>query len=175
MASPETASGAVPKDAGAELARLEVALSALVRWSESKHTRAEVARRAGSDIAPSALRLLEHFDVAGAMRVSDIAECLRIDISTASLQLRQLRAGDLVSRHRDPADGRSGVLAITPHGRQVLERVRAARRDLLAEFLGDVPPGDLRLASDVLIRVQDHMLAAMADAGHVTRTDRPTD
>lgn len=141
-----------------ELARLEVALSAMMRWSESKHTRAEVAHRAECHIAPSALRLLEHFDVAGAMRVSDIAECLRIDISTVSLQLRQLRADGLVHRLRDPADGRYGIIEITPQGREALARVRAARGELLSEIFDAVPADELGRAADVLMRVQDHML-----------------
>ncbi|WP_344668324.1 MarR family winged helix-turn-helix transcriptional regulator [Catenulispora yoronensis] len=172
-ATPGATPGATPKPVpdGPELARLEVALSALVRWSESKYTRAEVVRRSGADIPASALRLLEHFDVAGAMRVSDIAECLRIDISTVSLQLRQLKADSLVSRHRDPSDGRSGVIAITPHGREVLERVRAARRELLAEAFTQVTPDELGQAADILMQVQDRMLAGMVEAGYVVAVD----
>lgn len=146
-----------------ELARLEVALSALVRWSESKHTRAEVARLAGHDIPSSALRLLEHFDAAGEMRVSEIADCLRIDVSTVSLQLRRLKADGLVARSADPADARSHLIAITSEGRRVLALVRAARRDLLAEALGPASPADLGHAADLLLRVQQHMLAAGAD------------
>ncbi|MFC1411849.1 MarR family winged helix-turn-helix transcriptional regulator [Streptacidiphilus sp. N1-12] len=173
MSSSGTGSAATPNapSAAPELARLEVALSALVRWSESKHTRAEVARRSGADIPPSALRLLEHFDAAGAMRVSDIADCLRIDISTVSLQLRQLKADALVSRHRDPADGRSGVIAISPEGRRVLQRIRAARCELLAEALTQASPGELDRAADVLIQLQDHMLAGMVEAGYVTAAE----
>ncbi|WP_329500230.1 MarR family winged helix-turn-helix transcriptional regulator [Kitasatospora herbaricolor] len=167
MTSSRTASGATPVQPAAApaLARLEVALSALVRWSESKHTRAEVARLSGCDVPPSALRLLEHFDVAGAMRVSDIADCLRVDVSTVSLQLRRLKADQLVSRQPDLADGRSGMIAITPDGRQVLERVRAARRGLLAEAFAQAAPDELGRAADVLIRIQDHMLAGTAAAG----------
>jgi DNA-binding MarR family transcriptional regulator len=173
MVSSSTASGATPKEpsGAAELARLEVALSAMVRWIESKYTRAEVARRSGSDIPPSALRLLEHFDVTGAMRVSDIAECLHIDISTVSLQLRQLKADRLVSRHRDPTDGRSGVIAITPHGRSVLKSIRAARCELLAEAFTQASPDQLGQAADVLIQVQERMLAGMIEAGYVTELD----
>ena len=171
--SSRTAPGATPKKPSAEpeLARLEIALSAMVRWSESKHTRAEVARLSGYDIPSSALRLLEHFDVAGAMRVSDIAECLRIDISTVSLQLRQLKADKLVNRSSDPADGRSGVIAITQDGRRVLERVRAARCELLAEAFTQASPDELGRAADVLIQVQDRMLAGMVEAGYVTTVD----
>ncbi|MFE3112936.1 MarR family winged helix-turn-helix transcriptional regulator [Kitasatospora indigofera] len=167
MTSSRTASGGTPVEPAAapELARLEVALSALVRWSESKYTRAEVTRLSGCDVPPSALRLLEHFDVAGAMRVSDIADCLRVDVSTVSLQLRRLKADRLVSRQPDLADGRSGTIAITPDGRRVLERVRAARRDLLAEAFAQAAPGELGRAADVLIRLQDHMLAGITTAG----------
>ncbi|WP_051732170.1 MarR family winged helix-turn-helix transcriptional regulator [Kitasatospora phosalacinea] len=155
-----TATPTPPSTAAPELARLELALSALVRWSESKHVRAEVARLAGYDMPSSALRLLEHFEAAGPMRVSDIAECLRIDISTASLQLRRLRADALVVRRTDPADGRSGVIAITAEGRRVLAKVRAARCELLAVAFGATPPDQLARAADVLGLVQEHMLAA---------------
>ncbi|MGW5353329.1 MarR family winged helix-turn-helix transcriptional regulator [Streptomyces sp. NPDC004031] len=165
--SPAPASGAAPRTPPpAELARLDVALSAVVRWSESKYVRAEVARRSGCDVPPSALRLLEHFDVAGAMRVSDIADCLRIDISTVSLQLRPLRADGLVSRLPDPADARSGVIAITAHGRDVLARVRAARCELLAGAFTGAAADELGRAADTLLRVQEHMLAAGAEAGY---------
>jgi DNA-binding MarR family transcriptional regulator len=168
MASSTPVPGTVPAGtpAPAELARLEVALAAVTRWSESKHTRAEVARLSGCDIPPSALRLLEHFDVAGAMRVSDIAECLHIDISTVSLQLRHLKAGELVNRLKDPTDGRSGVIAISPRGREVLARVRAARCELLAEVFARTPSGELGRAADTLIRFQDHMLDGMSAAGY---------
>ncbi|MFF4340604.1 MarR family winged helix-turn-helix transcriptional regulator [Kitasatospora sp. NPDC001540] len=151
-----------PPSAAPELARLETALSALVRWSESKHVRAEVARLAGYDLPSSALRLLEHFAAAGPMRVSDLAECLRIDVSTASLQLRRLRADALVVRRTDPSDGRSGVIAITEEGRRALARIRAARCDLLAEAFDTTPPEQLGRAADVLGLVQEHMLAAAA-------------
>ncbi|MFE1319543.1 MarR family winged helix-turn-helix transcriptional regulator [Kitasatospora phosalacinea] len=157
---------AAPPPPAPELARLETALSALVRWSESRHVRAEVARLAGYDLPSSALRLLEHFAAAGPMRVSDIAECLRIDVSTASLQLRRLRADALVVRRTDPSDGRSGVIAITEEGRLVLARVRAARCGLLAEVFGATPPDQLGRAADVLGLVQEHMLAAAPTGGH---------
>ncbi|BAJ26968.1 MULTISPECIES: MarR family transcriptional regulator [Kitasatospora] len=147
-----------PSAAAPELARLEAALSALVRWSESRHVRAEVARQAGCDMPASALRLLEHFAAAGPQRVSDIAECLRVDVSTVSLQLRRLRADALVVRRTDPADGRSAVIAITEEGRRALERIRSARRGLLAEAFGATPPEQLGRAADVLGLLQEHML-----------------
>jgi DNA-binding MarR family transcriptional regulator len=140
------------------LARLEVAVSALVRWSESRYVRAEVARRSGCELPGSELRLLEHFDLAEPMRVSDVAGCMQVDVSTVSLQLRRLRSSRLVERVVDPGDRRVSLIAVTAEGRAVVGRVRAARRELLDEVLGGADPVELGRAADVLVRVQEHML-----------------
>ncbi|GAA1771056.1 MarR family winged helix-turn-helix transcriptional regulator [Nonomuraea sp. AD125B] len=153
--------GMVSHSDRAALARLEVAVSAVVRWSESRPVKAEVARRSGCDLSGSELRLLEHFDVAEPMRVSDIAECLNIDMSTVSLQLRRLRADGLVTRIPDPNDRRVSLIAITDAGRAAVAQVRATRRDLLQDILSGTDPAELDRAADVLLRVQEHMLDGM--------------
>ncbi|MGW0801516.1 MarR family winged helix-turn-helix transcriptional regulator [Nonomuraea sp. NPDC002799] len=145
----------------AALARLEVAVSAVVRWSESRHVKAEVARRSGCDLSGSELRLLEHFDLAEPMRVSDIAECLHVDLSTVSLQLRRLRADSLVTRIPDPDDRRVTLIAITDAGRATVAQVRAARRDLLGDVLSTTDPAELGQAADVLLGVQQRMLEGL--------------
>jgi DNA-binding MarR family transcriptional regulator len=160
-AASRAAAGAAP------LAELEAAAAALVRWSESRHIRDEVTRRARSPLAPSSLRLLEHFDVAGPMRVKDMAECLEIDISTASLQLRDLKRLELVTREKDPHDGRAGVITITEKGRRLLGRVRSARCHLLGEVFGDIPDEQILQAARTLQLVQQRMLEGMAEAGYI--------
>jgi DNA-binding MarR family transcriptional regulator len=55
-----------------------------------------------------------------AVRVSDIAEQLRIDLSVASRQVAVLEASGWVTRTTDPADGRARTLATTEAGRAVL-------------------------------------------------------
>ncbi|EIV92500.1 MarR family winged helix-turn-helix transcriptional regulator [Frankia sp. QA3] len=151
------------RDGLASLARLETALSALIRWSESKHIRLEVARRSGCDVSPSEMRLLEHFDLSGPMRVSDIAECMHIDISTVSLQLRQLRRKLLVDQSKDPRDRRVSLITITDDGRDAVRRTRRARCELLEKVFVQVEPDELEQAAAVLLRVQEHMLQGMAD------------
>jgi DNA-binding MarR family transcriptional regulator len=158
---PSVSPGAGESADRASLARLEVALSALVRWSESKHIRSEVARRSDCDLQPGLMRLLEHFDVAGPMRVSDIADCLHIDISTVSLQLRELVRDGLVKRMPDGRDRRVALIVITVEGQAAVARVRVARQELLADVFGRVRPDELEQAAGVLIQVQEHMLADM--------------
>lgn len=140
------------------MARFEAGVSALVRWSESNHIRLAVARRSGCDLASSELRLLEHFDLVAPMRVSDVAECLHVDVSTVSIQLRRLRQERLVEGLPDGSDGRVTLVSITAEGRVVMARVRAARRELLGEVFAQLPAAELEQAARVLLLVQQHML-----------------
>jgi DNA-binding MarR family transcriptional regulator len=167
ISSASTPGTAARTAATAAIAELESAVAGVVRWSESRHTRAEVDRRAGSSLAPALLRLLEHFEVAGPMRIKDIAECMAVDISTASLQLRELKREELVIRTSDPKDARSGVITITPKGLHLLQRVRAARQELLAEIFLAQPPDRVLQAASVLGLVQQYVLAAMAESGYI--------
>ncbi|OHV33904.1 MULTISPECIES: MarR family winged helix-turn-helix transcriptional regulator [Pseudofrankia] len=153
-----------PRTSGqAPLERLEAGVAALVRWSESRHIRAEIAERSGCELPPSELRLLEFFDLAEPLRISDIAECLRIDISTASLQLRQLRENRLVEATPVKGDRRVSLIAITSKGRETVRKVRTARHALLREVFAGVPDDRLDLTADVLLLVHDHMLAGMRE------------
>lgn len=145
------------------MASLEVGVSALVRWNESKHVRGEVVRRSGVELPPSELRLLEFFDASEPMRISVVAECQHVDISTASLQLRGLRRERLVDAVRDASDGRATLITITDWGRDTVARVRVARRALLADLFADVPAADLERAAAVLAVVPEHLAAGLRD------------
>jgi DNA-binding MarR family transcriptional regulator len=169
-ATPRGAAADSPPDQS-PLGPLEVGLSAFARWNESKYIRAEVARRTGCNLPPSELRLLEHFDLSEPMRISDIAECLRVDVSTMSLQLRQLRREHLVEAIQDERDRRVTLIAITAAGRATVARVRAARRALLDEIFAEVPAADLGNAAEVLLLVQEHMLAGMRQTLGLTAPD----
>lgn len=150
-----------PASVQAPLERLEAGVAALVRWSESKHIRREIAQRSGCELAPSELRLLEFFDLVEPLRISVIAECLQVDISTVSLQLRQLRASRLVEAIPVEGDRRAIMIGITPKGRAAVGRVRSARRDLLRAVFAEVPDGRLEQAAELLLLVDEHMLAGL--------------
>ena len=93
------------------------------------------------------------------MRISDVAECLQVDVSTVSLQLRRLRRDQLVETSADERDRRTTVIALSARGIELLAQVREARRVLLAEALGDLPPSALEPVSDALLLLQDTMVA----------------
>jgi DNA-binding MarR family transcriptional regulator len=70
--------------------------------------------------------------IEGPQRPGALAELCHADPSTISRQVAELVRRELVRREPDPSDGRASLLAITDAGREVCERVRTLRRELLA-------------------------------------------
>ncbi|OAA23649.1 transcriptional regulator [Frankia sp. EI5c] len=156
MSSAEPLPSRVPVQTPLE--RLEAGIAAVARWSESRHIRMEIARRSGCALPPSELRLLEFFDLVEPLRISHVAECLQIDVSTVSIQLRQLRERHLVEAIPVEGDRRAVLIAITAEGRETVGRVRSARRDLLWTVFAETPDDQLEQVASLLLRVQEHML-----------------
>lgn len=70
--------------------------------------------------------------VHGPQRAAALADLCQADPSTISRQVAELVRRGLVERQADPSDGRASLLAITDAGRELCERVRVLRRQLLA-------------------------------------------
>jgi DNA-binding MarR family transcriptional regulator len=132
---------------------LEGSLAAVVRLLADRATVEDIARRSGFDLPPASWSLLEHLDARGALRVSDIAACHGVDISSITPRLKRLEAAGLVARERVPTDARAFLIRITREGTRALESVHAARRDILGRLVGDVDTADLAVAADVLARI----------------------
>ncbi len=116
-----------------------------------------MTRRTGHDLPRASWALLEHLAARGAMRVSDVAACHGVDVSTITPRIQRLEGEGLVSRGRLPTDGRASIIAITPQGHVALERVHAARRQLLEHAVGDADGAELGAAADVIARLAEHL------------------
>ena len=66
-----------------------------------------------------------------ALRLSDLASALELDLSTVSRQVKQMSDTGLVTREADPDDGRACLVGLSDKGRAVLESVRSARTEVL--------------------------------------------
>jgi DNA-binding MarR family transcriptional regulator len=75
--------------------------------------------------------------------VGDVADVLVVDPSTASRTIDRAVAAGLLARSPSEHDRRRTRLSLTAEGRAVLDRVTAARRDLLAEVTADWDPADI--------------------------------
>ncbi|MFG3113027.1 MarR family winged helix-turn-helix transcriptional regulator [Streptomyces sp. NPDC048197] len=124
------------QDPTAALQRVLATLSYLLTRSRV-HERQ--ATQAGVTAARSDLWLLMALeDSGGACRVGDLAELLMVEPPHVTRQIGQLEAQDLVERTQDSLDRRARKVAITPHGKAILQRLQqtgqAGLRDALADF-----------------------------------------
>jgi DNA-binding MarR family transcriptional regulator len=70
--------------------------------------------------------------------------------SVVSRQVGELEARGLVVRRCDPADGRAGLVRLTPAGRELLDDVARKRRHWLQDALGHCSADDVRAAVRVI-------------------------
>ena len=151
----------------AVLDRLERSLAAVTRLLADRSTAAELAEQCGYDLPPASWSLLEHLDTRGSLRVSDIAACHGVDISSVTPRLKRLENAGLVRRERETSDARAFRISITSEGARALESVHTARREILGRALAGVDSTQLSGASDVLCRITAQLTGgtvAAADA-----------
>jgi DNA-binding MarR family transcriptional regulator len=141
----------------ATLEDLERSLAAVLRLLADRATVDDVAQRSGYDLPPASWSLLEHLDARGALRVSDIAACHGVDISSVTPRLKRLEAATLVARERVPTDARAFLIRITDEGIRALESVHAARREILGQAVDGIDPAQLTVTASVLSRLAQRL------------------
>jgi DNA-binding MarR family transcriptional regulator len=77
--------------------------------------------------------------------------------SVVSRQVGELEARGLVVRRADPADGRAGLVRLTPAGCAVLASVADARRRWLDDALASYPDSDVRTAARLVTALADEL------------------
>lgn len=100
-----------------------------------------------------------HLLADGPLRMATIAERLSVVPRTVTDLVDGVEAAGLVTRRPDPDDRRSTLVALTPDGRRLLDRMDAARRSSAERVFGRLDAGDR--AS--LLRVLRELAADPAD------------
>lgn len=111
------------------------------------------------DLAPHQGRALRIIDTTGPLRLSALAERLRIAPRSATEVADALQDRGLIERRRDPADRRAVLLSVTSAGARAASRVAAARQAGADAYFGRLTDAD---RSD-LARILQSLLAAPAD------------
>lgn len=139
------------------LAALDDALFDLQRLVRRPGYRARILERLGSHVEFSTVRVLRAVERAGTQPpcIGDIADRLQVDPSTASRFVEQQVEAGYLDRERHPEDRRRSQLVLTTAGRDLLEQVNAARRDLLAQVTGPWDADDLQQLADLLTQLRD--------------------
>src|SRR5439155_9305670 len=119
------------------LADIEHALTRVVRIASLPRLHDRLAAAAGVQLDRTSYPVLGRLGEEGPLRLTELASILRLDASTVSRQVHDLAERGMVARHRDPDDGRAGLLSVTEEGRATVERLRSVRRDLLDQIFTD--------------------------------------
>ena len=80
---------------------------------------------------------LSRLDRGGPMTSSDLARQDRVSPQSMGVTVAALEQRGLISRHRDPEDGRRIMLSLSEAGRQVVRDRRGARTEQIARALRD--------------------------------------
>jgi DNA-binding MarR family transcriptional regulator len=112
---------------------------AIVRTS--RRLRQEAATETG--LSPATTAALATINRSGPLTPSELAELERVKRPTMTRTLACLEREGLVERTRDPADGRSSLVAINDAGRERLARLRRRKSAYLARRLRKLDPDEV--------------------------------
>jgi DNA-binding MarR family transcriptional regulator len=130
---------------------IETEIALLVRRGEASRRAIPMAPHRALDRA--SYLILRHLDLTGPQNISALAAALHLDGSTVTRQVSALVRDGLVSRERDPLDGRGAVVAATPTGLSRMSAVRKAREELYARMLAEWSEEDRRALATLMQRL----------------------
>jgi DNA-binding MarR family transcriptional regulator len=136
---------------------IERGLTMVVRRANLPRSHDRLMSRANLSLDKAAYAVLARLDDMGTASLSELAQNMGVDASTASRQVRDLERAELVRRDEHPGDRRVAVLALTPAGVKILARLRDARREAIAELLGAWDDDDREQLARLLGRLADDL------------------
>ena len=89
----------------------------------------ELLRPLGLTFARYEVLVLLSFSRRGALPLGKIGRRLQVHATSVTPLVKRLEAAGLIVRRRHPEDGRAVLAAITPHGREVMDRATEAILD----------------------------------------------
>jgi MarR family transcriptional regulator, organic hydroperoxide resistance regulator len=120
---------------------LRVLFSELVRLETELWDAVEGRLRADHGITLPFFEFMQIISRHPNCRVQDIAEELSITVGGTSKIVDRIEAAGYCSRHANPSDRRSSILALTPAGRRLLPKITATVDDELGARLGSALSG----------------------------------
>ncbi len=106
----------------------------------------------GIDLEPGETDTLDAVGEHGPVRMSELADALQIDPSTATRGVDRLERRGLVERQRHLADGRGVAVVLTSSGRRLHERLSERRRHLLDGVLARFDDDERQILAELMPR-----------------------
>jgi DNA-binding MarR family transcriptional regulator len=113
------------------------------------------------------LDTLEHLVQIDGQRMSDLADSMRVDASTATRAVQRLVDAGYAERSPDPADARCVLVRATDLGRARHEELIASRRASMVEMIARIPLQDRRHLADGMEQLVDALDAFVATKTNV--------
>ncbi|MFC5831486.1 MarR family winged helix-turn-helix transcriptional regulator [Nonomuraea insulae] len=132
---------------------LENELIALARRARRRNR--DQARSLHPRLDATALPVILVLARSAPLRMTELAEALLLDKSTASRQVDAVARLGLVERVPDPADARARLARLTPEGQKRAAEVLAEQRHLLTAALNDWSEADLKELTRLLGQLRD--------------------
>jgi DNA-binding MarR family transcriptional regulator len=107
------------------------------------------------DITPSHLRALHVLMRHGVMRLSELSDHLHIAARSTTEVVDALETRGLLERRPDPDDRRATLVALTEHGTNVLDAIRAARGTETERAFGRLSQADRAHLARILRKLRD--------------------
>ncbi|MGB6453286.1 MAG: MarR family transcriptional regulator [Streptosporangiaceae bacterium] len=140
MPEQATSVRAAGPEQGDAVSAIESALHSLSRSLRQSRLHEFLLAQARVDADQAGLAVMYVLHVEGrGLRLTDLAEQLRIDGPAVTRKAQQLERSGLISRSRDTTDARATRLQLTPQGRRTIGRFLAARRKWLTSLLAGWP------------------------------------
>jgi DNA-binding MarR family transcriptional regulator len=117
-----------------------------------------IRETAAAGMSRTQLSVLATLRDGGDARITELADAERVAQPSMTVLVSRLERQGWARRQPDPLDGRAVVVAITPAGASELDRMTAARADVLAQRLEGLTPKEqtaLAAALPVLDRLID--------------------
>jgi DNA-binding MarR family transcriptional regulator len=142
-----------------DLGAIERAMSTLVRWGNLPRIREHYVAAAGMALDRASYGILVRLQESGPLRLSDLAERLGVDLSTASRQVHHLQVAGLVERATIEEDRRASLLTVTDPGKEMVDRILEARRSVITQMLEGWSPEERAELGRVLTRLADQIVS----------------
>jgi len=107
--------------------------------------------------APGRATLLHALDEFGDSPVNVLVEKSRLPNGTVTGLLDTLEDENLIRRTRNPDDGRSWIVGLTPRGERVCAKLRARHRRVMAVFGEALSPSESGQLITLLTKLSSHL------------------
>jgi DNA-binding MarR family transcriptional regulator len=141
---------------------LDAAAMSRLRLAVARLNRQMVQSSSGQDLTFAQLSALARIAEHGPLRLGELAARERVAAPTMTRTIAPLAADGLVGKEPDPQDGRSHLIALTASGKEMIERMRRQRSELLARRIGRLSAGQHEILREAIPVLE--LLAEEAEA-----------